>query len=804
MAKLCKSIFIFFFVLFSLSSVALAQDREIRVKLIEIKGNRKIDRMTILSRLIMKEGDLFSPEGIQDEIKNLYQMGFFEHVSVESEGLEGGVALYFIVQERPFLVDVVYEGNEDLDADKLNEAVSIRTQTFFDPEAVAAYVERLKSAYEAEAYYNTSVIPVTQILPENKAVLTFVIEEGGQAYIREVRFEGNATFKSKRLKKEIETSSYFWLSSWITESGRFKKEQLDFDRERLKEFYMNNGYFDIEIGAPEVVLSEDKEWFVITLAIREGEIYSLASIDYEGSEIFEKDELVTLTESKSGGIFNRGLLRADISRMVDHYGERGYIYANIVPNIQPGLMERTVDVVFQITEQEPVKVREIHISGNNKTRDKVIRREIRVNEQETINTKGLRRSFQRLHNLNFFETVNIVPTPIEPGWVDLDVEVKEKPTGTFSIGGGYSSEDQFVATMDVTMGNFLGKGQLLKLRAETGRRRDTYSLTFREPYLFDSQYSGTVDLFNQVRDFGSYDEKRTGGDLILGRAFGEYTRASASYKIETLEVFNLDTVTQNVKDANNNDIIDPNTGLPITQTVVSPSVPIQAEEQSLFGETLTSSLGFSLAHDTRDFAFDPKEGGRNSISFEYAGTFLGGDNDYYNVVTDSSRFFPLWWDHVFSLHGRFGFAEGIGRKDLPVGERFYVGGINTVRGFKFGRAGPVSTLLDPNGNPLLDPNGNPVFGNGEILGGNKQLYFNFEYLVPLVKEAQIKLVLFYDYGAAFDNGQDIARSGMRKSAGVGIRWISPVGPLRLEWGRNLEPRLGEPSKTVEFSIGSLF
>jgi len=784
LSKLCISTFISSFILLTLSllffSPGFAQEREIRVKLIEIKGNQKIDRMTLLSKLTVKEGDLFSPDQIQDDIKNLYKMGFFEHVAVESEGLEGGVALYFVVRERPFLIDVVYEGNKELDADKLNEAVSIRPQSFFDPEAVAGYVQKIKAAYEAEAYYNTSVIPVTQILPENQAVLTFVIEEGEQAYIREILFEGNDAFKAKRLKKEIETATYFWLTSWITESGRYKKEQLDFDRERLKEFYMNEGYFEVDIGAPKVVLSEDKQWFEITLPIREGEIFSLGTIDYEGSVLFEKEELATLTESKEGATFNRGLLRQDISRMVDHYGERGYIYANINPNIQPGAAARTVDVVFQIVEGEPVTVREIHISGNDKTRDKVIRREIRVNEQETINTKGLRRSFQRLYNLNYFETVNLVPKPLEPGWVDLDVEVKEKPTGTFSIGGGYSSEDQFVATVDVTMGNFLGKGQLLKFRAETGRRRETYSLTFREPYLFDSQYSGTTNLFNQVRDFGSYDEKRRGGDLILGRSFGEYTHASTSYTIETLEVFNLDAATP---------VIDPVTGLqrldengnPVFQSIV----PIQARNQAALGETLTSSLGFSLARDTRDFAFDPKEGSRNSISFEYAGTFLGGDNDYYKVVTDSSRFFPLWWDHIFSLHGRFGFAEGIGEKELPVGERFYVGGINTVRGFKFGKAGPISNL-------------------GEILGGNKQLYFNVEYLVPLVKEAKIKMVLFYDYGAAFDDGETIARSGMRKSAGAGIRWISPVGPLRLEWGRNLDPRPGEASKTVEFSIGSLF
>ncbi|MFQ5730015.1 MAG: outer membrane protein assembly factor BamA, partial [Waddliaceae bacterium] len=577
-------------------------------------------------------------------------------------------------------------------------------------------------------------------------------------------FDGNNAFKESQLKDKMETSTYFWLTSWVTESGRYKKEQLIVDRERIKDHYMNHGYFEVEIGEPKVELSEDKEWFEITMPIVEGEIFRFGEISYEGGRLFKTEVISSLTKSKSGETFNRALLRSDIGRMVDLYGEKGYIYANIVPDLRPGHEKRTVDIVFHIIEGELVRVREINISGNNKTRDKVIRREIRVNEQEKIDTKALRRSFQRLNNLNYFETINIVPTPIDPGWVDLDVVVKEKPTGTFSVGGGFSSEDKFVATVDITMGNFLGKGQLVKLRAETGRRRDTYSLTFREPYLFDQDISGTVNLFNQIRDFGSYEEKRLGGDLIVGKSFGEFTRGSASYTIETLEVFNLD--------------LDATGG-------ISDDVPFQVKEQAALGETLTSSVGFTLARDTRDFAFDPKAGSRNAISYEYAGTFLGGDNAYYKIVADSSRFFPLWWDHVFSAHGRFGFAEGIDGKNLPVGERFFVGGINTVRGFKFGKAGPVTPL-------------------GEIVGGNKELFFNFEYLIPIVAEAQIKMVLFYDYGAAFNDEEALARSGMRKAAGFGIRWISPVGPLRLEQGFNLERKPGEASKTLEFSIGSLF
>ncbi len=767
MSKLIQSIPLFLLILFLLPSASPAKSKEIRIKLIEVEGNRKINRMTILSRMTLEEGDLFSPQQIQADIKALYQMGFFEHVSVKSEGLEGGVALYFIVKERPFLIEVLYEGNENIDKDQLDEALTIKTQSFLDPEAVGRSVEQIKTTYEADAYYNASVVPVTQILSDNRAILSFLIEEGEQAYVKTISFEGNVAFDEKTLKKAMETSSYFWLTSWITESGRYKKEQLAFDQERIKDLYMNTGYFEVEISEPRVNLSEDKEWFDITIPIIEGEIFSIASVSFAGAALFDDTALSALTATKEGDTFNRSLLRKDIAQIVERYGEKGYIYANAVPDLKPGTDGNSLELTFHIVEGALVKVREINISGNNKTRDKVIRREMRVKEQETVNTKALRRSFQRINNLNYFEDLNIVPTPIEPGWIDLDVEVKEKPTGTFSVGGGFSSQDKFVATADITMGNFLGKGQLVKIRAETGRRRNTYSLTFREPYLFDQNLSGTANIFNEIRDFGSYEEKRSGSDLILGRAFGEYIRGSASYTIETLEVTDLDQI-----------IVD-------GKTVVDPIVPILVREQEALGRTLTSSIGLSVSRDTRDFAFDPKEGGRDALSLEYAGTFLGGDNAYYKAVLNVSRFYPIWLDHVLSARGILGVAEGIDGKALPVGERFFVGGINTVRGFQFGEAGPIDPL-------------------GEILGGNKEAFLNIEYLIPLVAEANIKLLLFYDYGAGFNDNQNFNLDLMRKAAGFGIRWISPVGPLRLEWGYNLEPRPGEAERQIEFSIGSPF
>ena len=738
-------------------SLGFSEDKEIRVKLIELKGNKKIDTVTILSKISLKEGSLFSPEQIREDIKTIYRMGYFDRVEVETEGLEGGLAVTFVVHEKPFLVDVVYEGNEHLDKDKLKEKVPIKTNTFLDMEEINSYVDKIKNLYEGDGYYSAEVTPVIQLVSEDQAALTFLIKEGEKAYVRNIRMRGNRTFTDKELRKQLETSKYFWLTSWLTESGRYKEETIEADLDRLREFYLNHGYLQVQVAPPKAELSKDKQWFDLTFSIVEGDQFKTREIHYQGNQLFDTQRLIELTKSKQGEIFNRGQVRQDIMSMVDLYGERGYIFANVVPQLSPHIEDKTVDVAFQVTEDNQVKVREIHITGNEKTRDKVIRREIRVNEQEVVNTKLLRRSFQRLNNLNFFENIEILPEQVEPGWVDLDVKVKEKPTGTFSIGGGYSSVDRLIATTEVTQGNLFGQGELLRLRAELGALLSTYSLTFREPYLFDTETSGTTDLFNDRRFFGSYEEKRVGGDVILGRYFGEYVNATVSYTLETLNISNVQDV-----------------------------APDLIKRQAQQGKTLTSALGFSLARDTRDFIFDPSSGSRNSISFEYAGTFLGGDNDYYKVIAASSRYFPLWWDNVLSFHGTFGYALGINGKELPAEERFFVGGINTVRGFKFGKAGPITST-------------------GEILGGNKELFFNAEYLIPLVPEAKIKWLFFYDLGRAFDDPEAIRLSELRQSTGFGIRWISPVGPLRLEVGKNLRPKPGEARGLIpEFSIGTLF
>ena len=413
---------------------------------------------------------------------------------------------------------------------------------------------------------------------------------------------------------------------------------------------------------------------------------------------------------------------------------------------------------MKVREESPVRIREINITGNDKTRDKVIRREIRVYERELINTKALRKSYQRLNNLNFFEQIEITPAPVGQDQVDLDVRVKEKSTGSLSVGAGYSSVDLLTLQVQASEGNLFGRGQLLRLSAELGQRRTTYSVTFREPYLLDRPVSGSVTVFDQVRSFFTYREKRRGSEVGLGRAFSDEVSGGLTYAWETTEITDL-----------------------------SPGIPFQVTQAG--GQRTLSLVGVSLARDTRDFWFDPHEGSRLFTAYDYAGFFLGGTQAFYRVRGDASRFYPLWGDTVFSVHGRTGFAEGLAGQPLPLGERFFVGGINSVRGFPFGTAGPLSRPSDQ---------------APDILGGNKEVVLNAEYLFDLVREAKLKMVMFYDAGAAYNDDQELTMARFRYGAGLGIRWVTPVGPLRLEWGSNLFPRSGESPSALEFTIGTLF
>ena len=732
-----------------------------KIKSLEVRGNKRIEESAIRGRLTLKVDDLYTGEAIRAQIRLIYEMGFFEDVRIETDPVVGGVAVVFVVREKPFITEIVFDGNENLGEDKLKEKITIRSQSFLDQQQAKESAERIRLAYQEDGYYNAEVIPIVLTLEEDRKRLTFFIKEGERARIKTVTFDGMQVVKKKDVFKLIATREWVplygiflgRLPSVFTDAGILKREEVGNDVERIKEVYLNKGYLNVQVGLPVVELTEDKKWFTVTFVILEGDPYTVGEVGFRGNTIFEEAELKAGMKINPGEIFQRAKIREEMTRLTELYGIKGYAFTDVNPSVTPDPQTKTAAIILHIKEGDLIRIRQIQISGNDKTRDNVIRRELRVNEQEVTDTVAMKRSYQRLTNLNYFETVELLPKQVEPDKVDIEVKVKEKPTGSFSIGGGYSTLDQFVAVADITEGNLGGRGQVVRVRGQLGQRRSLGLLSFRDPYLYDSLTSLQGDLYRTITNYTTYQEDKSGASASFGRWFSEYTSGNFSLVAESLEL----------------------------------KEPIDAPQFILDQIGTQSTTGFrsSLSRDTRDYYLDPRTGIRSAVNLDYGTPGLGGTNNFYKFMVDAAKYTPLFWDTRHSIRVRFGITEGLGGKPIPLTERFYVGGINTMRGFVFGRAGPV------------------VPETGSLLGADRQIIINNDFIFPISTEAKLNGVLFFDYGKGFADGEGLSTK-LRSSAGIEARWISPFGPLRAAYGINLDPNPLERKGVFEFSVGSLF
>lgn len=733
---------------------AFGQTSRFTVQSIGVQGNQRIEESAILGRLTLKPGDQISTVIAREQIQRIYDMGFFDDVEVQTESVTNGVRVKFLVKEKPFTVEIVFDGNEELSEDKLKEIVTLQSQVFLDRKEVKASAEKIRDEYQKEGYHHAKVIPIVQALDDTRNRITFFIQEGTRARIRSINFEGMTVVGKGDLLGVTANREWVPLLSLVTDAGILKREELSNDVERIKEFYANRGYLDVQVGMPSIELSEDKESFVLTFRIIEGQPYTIGTVAFIGNSIFETEELELGSFIRSEDVFQRSSVRKEVTRVTDKYGEKGYSFAEVTPSLVPNPQTLTTEVTFNIKEGSLIRVREIHISGNDKTRDNVIRREIRVDEQEAINSVAIKRSFQRLNNLNFFETVEILPQQVEEDKVDLEVKIKEKPTGSFSIGGGFSTLDQFTAIANISEGNLFGMGYLATIRGQLGIRRTLGIITFRNPHLFDGPTSFQIDGFSTETDFLTYEEKRTGGTVQFGQAFSEYIVGSITLVAEAIKISN------------------PASNAP---TFILRQV----------GDQSTTGFRSSLFRDTRDNFQDPRSGSRAGIRLGFGTEALGGTNNFYRVSLDGLKYVPLpIWDLRMAFRGRFGLAEGYGGDSTPLTELFFVGGINSVRGFKFGRAGPVTS-------------------SGTLEGGNKQIILNAELIFPVLPDAKLNGVIFFDYGKGFAESTDLSFN-LRPATGLEVRWISPFGPLRAAWGLNLDAKSQEQATVFEFSVGNVF
>ena len=453
---------------------------------------------------------------------------------------------------------------------------------------------------------------------------------------------------------------------------------------------------------------------------------------------------------------NRQVLRDDVTRLTDLYAEQGYAFAEINPKVIKSDTGKRVDITLNAAQGKMVYFNRIEIKGNTRTRDNVIRRDLKIQEGGRFDSKAIRTSTQKLNRLGFFEEVNITPKPtMNDDQMDVQVDVKEKSTGQFAIGAGYSSSEHMLFMGEISENNLFGTGNRLSLVASTSSKSTRYNMNFTNPRLYDSQVSGSVDLFNWEREYDDYTKDSTGTTLRLGHPLFEEWRIYYGYTISDTELSDVDD------DAS---------------VVIKRSMDIN----------LTSAANLSLVRDTRDKAFSPTSCSRNSVTVEYAGGPLGGDAEYTKLEGSTSWYFPLFWSTVFHVRGSAGKAFENEEGKLPVYEHFYLGGMNSIRGFDSASISPLDA------------------DTGEKIGGDKMWFANVEFIFPILKDLGMDGMIFTDFGNVYDVDEDWDFSDYKKSAGVGILWASPLGPLRLAWGYNLDQQDGEDSSNWDFSMGGTF
>lgn len=728
-------------------------ERDFIIASITPSGNERIDSGAISRKIKTKSGDFYNPIALRKDLKAIFKMGYFEDVRIEVKDSEAGKVVTFKVTEKPIIRSIDYSGLDAFSEDEVAEATNIGINTILNSSKLNNSVAAIKALYKSKGYYNTTVTAQINYPDPEHAELRIIVEEGDKIFIKEIKFVGNKSYTSGDLEGIIESSEKNWFS-WLTEGGLMKQQMLDQDVARLGSFYNNQGFLEVKIGNPQIEQEED--WLYITFTIDEGPRYRVGTVSFEGDLITDKQELRSLLSIQNQEFINRQVLREDILKLTDFYSERGFAFADIRPKTQKSATGSRVDITIDISKGDLVYIQRIAIKGNSRTRDNVIRRELKIAEGGVFDSKALRISTQLLQRLDFFEEVNIVPEPaMDPSKMNVTINVKEKSTGQFSIGAGYSSVDSFMLMGEISENNFLGRGDRLSLAANLSGVSNRFNLGYTNPRLRDSHLSVGADLFNWFREFDDYDKDSKGGALRFGYPIFERWRGYGSYSY-------TDTLLTNVSDYASQIILD--------------SMDIN----------VTSAVKFGMVRDTRDRTTGASRGSENSISVKYAGGPLAGDAEFTKVEAFTSWYFPLPWTTVFhfKLAGGRVWENETGK--LPVYERFYLGGINTIRGFEYGKASPI------------DPD------TGDRIGGDKMWYTNIEYVFPILDEAGVRGVIFFDAGEVIANEDEFGFDSYNKATGIELRWLSPMGPLRLVWGYNLDPSPDEDTTVWDFSIGGSF
>jgi outer membrane protein insertion porin family len=744
----------------------------LEIQQVTIQGNRLLPDSTILAQVDTRAGLPYNPRVLSEDIQKIYALGFFESVKVNGEETPEGLKLTFVLQERPFITAIEFEGNKKMREEKLEEVLTLAPAELDDPFKQKFYplkiqedVAHLEQLYHETGYHQAQVtaeLVSDPEAPQKNVRLCYTIDEGQKVSVRAVEFEGNTALSDKKLRKVMMTRKK-GLFSFFTGTGKYEENAFRDDLERIKLFYMDHGYLEVSIPDYALDFKADKPDLYITITIDEGDLYKVAEVGHRGNTIYSDADLEEVISVAPGDAFSRSEVRDDMLAIADLYAKKGYLTPVsentegkliIDPRVRVDREANLVNLTYSIREGQPHTLNRIAIVGNEITRDKVIRRELNVLEGKLFQSTAMERSRQKIMNLGLFEDVEMQLEDVQaPNEVNLTVKVTERSTGSFNFGGGYSSLDQWVLSGGVSYGNLFGLAHKINFSASLGGTSQRFNLNYTMPHFLDTEYLVGLDAYKISREYSAYDSQSTGGGVRFGRKITDFITGTLKYRYEQVDISEVnDDASAIIKEAE--------------------------------GLSKTSSLSAILKRSTLNNVLLPTKGMVTRLTGELAGGALQGENDFYKVIANHNIYFPLIKDSALRLKGEFAYADSYGDSaKVPIFERFFGGGADTVRGYEERSIGPKDE-------------------NDESIGGNKRVVLTSEIIVPITK--QMRFVTFFDMGDVYGSDEDIDVSTFRKGVGVGVRVFTPFGLIRIDWGYKLERESGESDSEIHFGIGTLF
>ncbi|AKZ26687.1 membrane protein [Ralstonia solanacearum] len=734
------------------------------IKDIRVEGGQRVEPGTVFGYLPVKVGETFTDDKGAESIRALYNTGFFKDVQIRAEGN----VLVVRVEERPAISQLEFIGIKEFDKDTLRRSlrgVGVAEARYYDKSLIDRAEQELKRQYVSRGYYAADVQTTVTPVDANRVSVTFTVDEGPVAKIRQINIVGNKAFSEGDLRDEMQLSTPNWLS-WYTKNDLYSKQKLTADLEALRSFYLDRGYLEFAIESTQVSITPDKKDIYLTLNIHEGEQYKVSDIKLTGELLSKQAEMEKLIKLKQGDVFSSAKLSATTKAITDLLGTYGYAFATINPQPQINQKDRTVALTLVVDPGRRVYVRRVNVVGNSKTRDEVVRREMRQMESSWFDGEKLQLSQNRINRTGYFTDTNITTEDV-PGMsdqVDVNVNVTEKPTGQISLGVGFSSTDKLVLSAGIRQDNVFGSGTSLGLDVNTSKSNRTISVTQYDPYFTVDGISRSTELYYRTYRplyyTGDQDYRivQQGGNIKFGVPFSETDTVffGIGYERTTIDVTsNTPLVYQNYVAKNGR---------------ISNNFPI--------------TIGWSK--DQRDSALVPTRGRYQQANLEFG--IPGGDLQYYRAYYQHQYFYPVSKSFTLAFNNEIGYGHGYGNKDFPVFKNYYAGGIGSVRGYETSTLGPRDA-------------------NGVAIGGASKFVGNMEFIFPLPGsgvDRTVRLFTFFDYGNVFAEGQPFKVGDMRYSAGFGLSWLSPIGPLKISMGFPIKRKAEDQTQRFQFQIGTAF